>query len=278
MDTQQTSTSIPHAISLHDTEIATTGQIEVPIIATTMAADQTATTMAVVQTATAMAVDQMATAMAVDQIATAMAVDQTMMMSAANQTATATMTVVAVDQAMTIPAANQMDNLKRATVATVDQTPPMTTTDQTVTMTAANQTATATITDQTAPITTADQITTVMSTSSDNPASFPDQSAYIYSNTTIAGTPDAPLIEDSRDGVQTASLRVLSNPMVPLVLPIQTFENLTTNFAASSRTVELTTTGMVSANPPTSVGPPNVGTGKKKAGIMRPNPLSTTAR
>lgn len=276
MDTQQTSTSIPHAISLHDTEIATTGQIEVPIIATTMAADQTATTMAVVQTATAMAVDQMATAMAVDQIATAMAVDQTMMMSAANQTATATMTVVAVDQAMTIPAANQMD--KRATVATVDQTPPMTTTDQTVTMTAANQTATATITDQTAPITTADQITTVMSTSSDNPASFPDQSAYIYSNTTIAGTPDAPLIEDSRDGVQTASLRVLSNPMVPLVLPIQTFENLTTNFAASSRTVELTTTGMVSANPPTSVGPPNVGTGKKKAGIMRPNPLSTTAR
>ena len=197
-----------------------------------------------------------------------------MTMTAANQTATA------VDKRVTM------------TVVTVDKTPPMTTTDQTVT---ANQTATATMTavdkratmtvatvDQTPPMMTMDQIATAMLTSSDNPASLPNQCDNIYSNTTIAeattgnvGIPNVSLIKDSRDGVQTASLRVLSNPMLPLVPPIQTFENLTTNFAASLRTVQTT---MVSANPPTSVGLSNVGTGKKKTGIMRPNLLSTTAR
>jgi hypothetical protein len=243
-------------------EMATPGQIEIPMDTTTMAADQTATMMAV---------------------------DQTVTMTAANQTAT-------------------MDKRATMTVATVDQTPLMTTTDQMAPITTAGQIAIATSTSSDNPaslvdqradiysdttITAAGQIAIATSTSSANPASLVDQRADIYSDTTIAAARQiaiatstssdnpASLVDQRADIYSDMTTAEATNvdteyPNTSLIEDSRDGVHLTANSAASLRTVEQTT--MVSANPPASVDPPNVGTGKKKAGIMRPNPLSTTAR
>ena len=64
--------------------------------------------------------------------------------------------------------------------------------------------------------------------------------------------------------------------------PPMTTTDQTVTMTAANQTATATMTDqtapITTADPPTSVGPPNVGKGKKKAGIMRPNPLSITAR
>ena len=250
---------------MRSVESAAISQMEIPMATTVGMEQMTATT--VNHTGLMTAVDQMATMIAVDQ--------PTTMTPADGNTAT----MLAADQIATMPTVDQT-----ATIV-VDQMATGTAVDQTATGTAVNVTGTTTMNQAATNLNMVSQKATVTGRTRTETSNPPSPT---YPSTTTGETPtvsaetfNMSLIEDSGDGAQGAKPRVLPNPIVPSV---STFDNLTTtsaalvNAPATVAPVEAPATD-APVDAPATVTMPSVGLGTgKKAGTMRPNPHSTTAR